>query len=135
MYRNPHFVNSYVPSTPTGWVHANTYFPQQRMSGEVNREVPIRDEMFDPLAAVSDAHGQGFKLYKWTFRLNPNEYLVCRLSGKSNERAISAGFATDQVAPVYAVENFPRHPHVWVLTLHNTSSVNLDLYLYLIVKV
>ncbi|GGF67950.1 hypothetical protein GCM10010912_11190 [Paenibacillus albidus] len=135
MYRNPHFANSYVPSTPAGWVHTNTYFPQQKMSGAVSRVVPNRDVEFTPQEADSDAHGQGFKLYKWTFVLNPNEYLVCRLSGTSTERVISAGFATDPLAPVYAVENFPRHPHVWVTSLHNTSSSRLNLYLYLIVKV
>ncbi|MGM0879295.1 MAG: hypothetical protein ACQEWV_32870 [Bacillota bacterium] len=124
-----------VPVYPVynGWTYSAENYPVQQTPETMYRQT-TRDQEFNPNAAQSAAHGKGFKLYTWTFTLNPNEYLVCRLLGKTNERVMSGGFATGKIADVYAVENFPRYPYGWVITLKNNSGSSQTLYLYLIVK-
>lgn len=116
------------------WAYPATNDPVQQMPETMYRQTP-RDVTFDPNDAQSEDHGPGFKLYRWTSRINRNEYMICRLIGRHNERVMSGGFATDQVANVYPVENFPRYPHGWVVTLRNASGGPQTLHLYIIVKV
>lgn len=129
MYNNPYLVYS----IPQGSQPDNLY-PHQEISETDSRVRPDRDVEFPPDLASEASHGPGFKRYSWKFMMNPNEYLVCRLGARENEKVMSGGFATNPLAPVYAVENFPLHPNVWVISLRNTSAERLELFLYLIAR-
>lgn len=134
MNNNFYYRQPFIPNFIDTGLHATTNCPIQQIPESLYRVQRNRDVEFVPKQGDSEPHGQGFKLYRWEFLLNPYEYLVCRMFGEQSERVINAGFATDPLEKVYAVQNFPRYPHGWVTTLKNDSSSELNLFLYLIVK-
>lgn len=115
------------------------FYPIQEMPKEMYRQ-STREERLHPnqLNVETHSYGSGFKLYRWHLKMIKDEYLICRMDGKSSETVISAGFTTfpiEPVADVYAVQNYPNGQHNWIITLKNNSGRDLVLDLFLIVKV
>ncbi|WP_066259466.1 hypothetical protein [Neobacillus drentensis] len=121
-------------SPVNGWLH---YTNRSQQSTEtMNRHrVDKRVELNSKNASEEDL-GQGFKRYTWGpgVRVNSNEYVDFQLEAKSNEKVISAGYLTDPIDNIYSVQTGPRHPNVMLVTLHNAATVDLEVYLWLVVK-
>ncbi|WP_068793840.1 hypothetical protein [Brevibacillus laterosporus] len=127
-----------VPIYPVynAWTYPTAHYPVQQIRETMNR-YSTREEVFKPDRGDvdTDEHGSGYKLYRWPFLMLTQEYLVCRMFGKSSETVISGGFTTNPIGDVYAVQNFPSGPQGWVITLKNNSNRQFILDLFLLVKV
>ncbi|PJH94843.1 hypothetical protein [Bacillus sp. SN1] len=124
---NCYYVPMLMPnSIPTYNIERSTEdFSRQR-----RREIPL-----DIREASRADLGNGFYSYEWLnyVVINPNEYLVCVMAGQ-NINVINGGFAPRDLAPMYAMESFPRRKNQWVVTVHNPTGSSRELSLYLIAK-
>ena len=121
-------------SPVNGWLHY-TNRSQQSTETMNRRRVDRRFELNFQNASEEDL-GQGFKRYTWSLgvRVNSNEYVDFQLEAQSNEKVISAGYLTEPIDNIYSVQTGPRHPNVMLVTLHNAATVDLEVYLWLVVK-
>ncbi|MDR7238852.1 hypothetical protein [Neobacillus drentensis] len=121
-------------SPVNGWLHYTNRSQQSTETMNKSR-VDRRVELNFQNASEEDL-GQGFKRYTWSpgVRVNSNEYVDFQLKAKSNEKVISAGYLTDPIDNIYSVQTGPRHPNVMLVTLHNAATVDLEVYLWLVVK-
>jgi hypothetical protein len=117
-----------------GWLHYTNH-PQQSPETMNRRRVDRRLDLNFQNASEEDL-GQGFKRYTWSsgVRVNNNEYVDFRLEAQRNEKVISAGYLTDSIENIYTVQTGPRHPNVMIVILHNAATVDLGVYLWLVVK-
>lgn len=121
-------------SPVNGWLHY-TNRPEQSPETVDRSRVDGRVDLNFQNASEEDL-GQGFKRYTWSpgVRVNRNEYIDFRLEAQKNEKVISAGYLTDPIESIYSVQTGPRHPHVMIVTLHNAATVDVEVYLWLVVK-
>ncbi|MEH6954473.1 hypothetical protein [Neobacillus drentensis] len=117
-----------------GWLHYTNH-PQPSPEPLSRRNVDRRVDLNFQNASEEDL-GQGFKRYTWGsgVRVNRNEYVDFRLEAQRNEKVISAGYLTDPIENIYSVQTGPRHSNVMIVTLHNAATVDLEVYLWLVVK-
>ena len=121
-------------SPVNGWLHYTNH-PQPSSEPLSRHNVDRRVDLNFKNASEEDL-GQGFKRYTWSpgVRVNRNEYVDFRLEAQRNEKVISAGYLTDPIENIYSVQTGPRHSNVMIVTLHNAATVDLEVYLWLVVK-
>ncbi|WP_289354724.1 hypothetical protein [Paenibacillus sp. S-12] len=105
---------------------------QQQMLERQPLPTPNRDINFEVRSASVDKHGDNFVLYSWDYRINPQEYLLCRLYAEGSQNVISAAYSISGAYPVYTYEDHIRSSNVWVKGLHNNSNYYVNLTLQLI---
>lgn len=86
--------------------------------------------------AVEEDLGQGFTRYTWRsgIQIKSREYLYFRLEAQKSGNVISAGYLSDPVENIYSVQSGPSDPNVMVLTLHNASNADSEVFPWLVVK-
>ncbi|HEF1900696.1 TPA: hypothetical protein R9Z04_006019 [Bacillus cereus] len=116
----------------------NEWYVPQQMPENLYRATPNR--RFDLWAeeANEQSLGDGFFRYLWTppVRIVPNEIVDFRLNAKANQQVISAGYATDPLEDIYAIQMYPRHTNVMAVLLRSRIATNTTskVDMWLIVK-